>query len=342
MGRWRWSTPDRRAPRGLSTALRLSLLIAVSGLLLILALYKITNILSRGFLPDRFKPNRSVHLTEPATEENANPDVPLSGPAVAPLRVAIAPVVSPEKSMELYREFVSYLAARLSRAPVFLQKQNYAEVNDLVRYDFADLALVCTYAFIRGEREFGMEVLVIPEIHGATTYQSYIIVAEASRADSLEALEGKTFASSDLMSSSGWLYPATWLIEHHKDPKTFFSRHVITGSHDRSIVAVASGVADAAAVDSLVYDQMGTEDPTLTAATRIVQKSPLFGTPPLVVGPRIDPALKQALYRVLVTMHKDETGRAVLRRIGIDRFVKPDARIYDEVRRMAGLWESYR
>jgi len=333
--------PAPGACKGTST-LRLSLAIAAAGLLLILALYKITDILGRGLLPDRFKPHRSVDLTEPAADNSTKPPLPAAGPATAVLRVAIAPVVSPEKSMELYREFVTYLAARLSRAPVFLQRQNYAEVNDLVRYDFADLALVCTYAFIRGEKEFGMELLVVPEIHGAITYQSYIIVADSSRADSLEALEGKSFASSDLMSSSGWLYPATWLIEHHKDPKTFFSRHLITGSHDRSVVAVASGVADAAAVDSLVYDQMKTEDPTPTAATRIIQKSPLFGMPPLVVSPRIDPALKQALYSVLVTMHKDDLGRAVLRRIGFDRFVKPEARIYDEVRRMADLWESYR
>ncbi len=300
------------------------------------------NILGLGSLPDRFKPRRSIDLSEPAIEY-ADPSLSegVRGTAAPALCVVIAPIISPERSLEVYREFVSYLAGRLSRRPVFLQRQSYTEVNDLVRYDFADLALVCTYALIRGEKEFGMELLVVPQIRGAITYRSYIITAQTSTVGSLDELGGKSFASCDLMSSSGWLYPATWLIEHGKNPRSFFSRHMITGSHDRSIIAVATGLAEAAAVDSLVYDQMKVEDPTLAARTRIIQESPPFGMLPVVVSPRIDPTLKRTLYSILVTMHEDEVGSRLLRGLGFDRFIKPDPRLYDEVRRMATIWEAY-
>ena len=82
------------------------------------------------------------------------------------LRVAVAPVLSPEESLKVYEDFVDYLGAKLGRQAVFLQRSNYAETNDLVRFGLCDLALVCTYSFVRGERDFGMEALVVPVVGG--------------------------------------------------------------------------------------------------------------------------------------------------------------------------------
>jgi len=49
----------------------------------------------------------------------------------------------------------------------------------------------CLYLSIyAGEREFGMQALVVPQIKGETTYQSFIIVPQSSSAKSLLDLRG--------------------------------------------------------------------------------------------------------------------------------------------------------
>jgi ABC-type phosphate/phosphonate transport system substrate-binding protein len=123
-------------------------------------------------------------------------------------RVAIAPIISPEKSLEMYQGFIDYLSEKLDRRPVSLYRPTYSETNDLVLYKRCDIAVVGTYPFIRGEKEFGMQALVVPIVKGEASYQSFIIVPQSSPAKSLLDLRGKRFASADISSTAGWLFPA--------------------------------------------------------------------------------------------------------------------------------------
>jgi len=248
------------------------------------------------------------------------------------LRVAIAPVISPEKSLEMYQGFVDYLSRALGREPAFLRRASYAEVNDLVRHGLCDVAFVCTYAYVRGEREFGMELLVIPEIDGSITYNSYIIVSRDDPASSLLDLRGRSFASADIMSNTGWLFPYTWLRERGEEFKSFFSQSLITGSHDRSVLAVANGLADGAAVDSIVYEHMVADDPSIGGATKVILRSPGYGMPPLVVPVELDAGLKAELRLELLGMHEEPEGRLILDDLRITRFRVPDPSLYDAVR----------
>jgi phosphonate transport system substrate-binding protein len=303
-----------------------------------LALYHFLDFSTPEFMGTELVSNREIRLdvlTPPEGEPSEAKDDGRSK-----LRVAIAPVISPEESIRLYRGFVEYLARKLGREPVLLQRDSYGQTNDLLRYRKCDVALVCTYAFVRGESEFGAKVLAIPVIDGATTYQSFIVVPRTSQAASLLDLRGKRFASADLMSTSGWLYPAIWLRNQGRPANQFFSEHLIVGSHDRSVRSVASGYADGAAVDSLVFDQVTADDPSVLEKTRIIQKSSLFGMPPFIVSPQIDPELKQQLQAALLEAHKESAGKDVLAPLNIDRFVVPEDSLYDDIRDAVSVWEA--
>lgn len=323
--------PDARRRIGIGALILLGLCAGV------FSLYQAVRQVPEHGRDSRFSPREWIDLSEPkAGSASSSPTAARS----LPVRVAVAPVISPEKSIGIYRGLVDYLAARLSRQPVFLQRSTYAEVNDLVRYGRCDLAFVCTYAFVRGEREFGMESIVVPQVRGAVTYRSLILVPGSSRNSSLLDLRGERFASADVMSNTGWISPALYILERGYDPDHFFSEHVITGSHDRSVDAVMSGYVDGAGVDSLVYDRMRQMDPSVARRTKVIQESPPYGIPPLVVNPRLDPSLKKALQAALLVMHEDAEGRQVLVQIGIDRFVVPDRAMYDSAREAAQAWES--
>jgi len=260
--------------------------------------------------------------------------------ATTPLRLAIAPMTSPERSLELYQGLADYLGAALDRPANIVLRNTYAEINGLVRCGQCQLAFVCTAAYVDGQRSFDMQALVIPMVRGATSYRSYIVVPDSSDAASLLELRGMRFASADRLSTSGWLYPASTLKREGIDPATFFSRHVITGSHDRSVEAVASGHVDGTAVESIVYDRMVADEPELAERIRIIAESAPFGMPPMVVPSNLSPGLRDELRDVLTQMHLGEHGQKVLAHMGVDRFVLPDPRSYDGVRElMDEVWE---
>jgi len=314
--------------------------IFLSGMLvLVLALVAVCTLLIAN-LPhlceSRYEPEQQISLVESKVPANTAPNA--SDEKII-LRVAIAPVISPENSLDDYKELVNYLAKKLNRQGKLLQRGTYAEINELVRHFCCDVAFVCTYALIRGEKAFGMKPFVIPEIEGAITYHSYIIVPASSEVTSLIELRNKRFASADLMSTSGWLYPALWLQGRGEQPESFFSEHMISGSHDRSIQAVFNNYVDGAAVDSLVYDQMARDVPGIDQL-RIIQKSPPFGMPPFVIHPETDPQLLKELKNVMLVMHEDPEGKRILDALDIGKFVMPIPGMYDSVKDAVKKWEK--
>ena len=106
--------------------------IALGALIGLVALYQtiqysfFIDILNSPFYKGR------IDLTEPKT---ATPDTPsefLSNKNPN-LRVAVAPLLSPEKTYPLYLPLVKYLAARVGKKPQLIERQTYSEVNELVR-----------------------------------------------------------------------------------------------------------------------------------------------------------------------------------------------------------------
>lgn len=255
-------------------------------------------------------------------------------PGKTALRVAIAGVISPRETLRTYNQLLDYLGKKLDRPVQLVQRSTYAEINELLRSGNVDLAFVCSEAYVQGNRDFGMEMLVAPEVRGEATYHSYIIVPLDSSVRQVQDLKGKTFAFTDPLSNSGRLAPTYLLFEMGETPDSFFSKYVFTYSHDNSIKAVAEKLVDAAAVDSLVYDYTIAKSPEYSGKTRVVWKSPPYGSPPVVVHPALNAQFKLEMRDILLGMDEDVEGKAILHDLMIDRFVVPDDRAYDPIRQM--------
>jgi len=132
------------------------------------------------------------------------------------LRVAIAAVFSPQGSAESYAPLLDYLSAKLGRPIERVQRRTYAEVNDLLRTGDVDLAFVCTSSYLLGHEQFGLELLVVPQVNGKTTYSAEIIVATKSSISEVADLQGKVFAFTDPTSFSGRIYPAYRYGDSHR------------------------------------------------------------------------------------------------------------------------------
>lgn len=272
-------------------------------------------------------PSRRVNMAEVATG-GAGP------PPGAVLRVAIATMISPKETEDSYFQLLRLVGGHAGRTVSFFQRKTYAEVNDLLQHHQIDLAFVCSGPYVEGHERFGMELLAVPVVHGGTTYHSYFIVRRDGPVKSLDELRGQRFAFVDPDSNTGYLVPAYVLSRMGESPKDFFGQTFFTHSHDNSIRAVADGLADGAAVDSLVWEYFNTTAPTDTARTRIIAKSPPYGIPPFVVNPALSPDLKQKLRDIFLHLNEDPQAVPLLKKLQIDRFVAGNDAMYDTVRQM--------
>ncbi len=257
------------------------------------------------------------------------------------LYVAVGAMISPEATREYYEELIDMLAGKVGRRAVFSQRRTYEEVNALVANKEVDVAFVCVGPYTKGHDEFGMELLVVPVAHGQTVYHSYILAHRDSAVQSFDDLRGKRFAFTDPQSNTGCLVPTYMLARRGETPDSFFGETFYSYSHDNSIRAVAEGMADGAAVDSLIWEFMNAIDQSLTGRTHIVEKSPPYGIPPVVVHPGLPVEQKEQLRKAFLAIHEDAEAAVLLKRLQIDRFVKGDDGAYDTVREMRRSVEEY-
>lgn len=250
------------------------------------------------------------------------------------LRIAAGAMVSPKKTRRQYDDLLRLIADRVQRRALLTQRKTYAEINDMIERRQVDVAFVCSAPYVEGKAKFQMELLVVPVTYGTTTYHSYTIVHRDSPANSFDDLRGKVFALTDPDSNSGCLVPKYMLAQRGETLESFFGEFYYTYAHDNAIRAVAEGMADGAAVDSVIWEYLQETDPTHTALTRVVEKSPPYGSPPVVVHPDLDADLKGRLREAFLTLHEDQQARSILRTLRIDRFAEVDDAAYDSIRRM--------
>lgn len=252
--------------------------------------------------------------------------------AARPLRVGLTPAFVHDEH-GLMEEWRRYLEGKLGRPVEFIQRDSYRETMDLIRLDKLDFAWVCDYPYIYLKDL--VRLLAVPLNQGRPYYRSYLIVGAGDTVrSSMRDLKGAVFAYSDPYSNTGYLSPRYQVRELGEDPATFFKKTFFTWSHRKAVEAVATGLAQGAAIDSFVWDTLHRTRPSLTAKTRVIDKSPEYGFPPFVAHRAVSAQDFEAMQRTLIGMKDDLTGKMLLDRLNIDGFVPGSKSMYDDVAKM--------
>lgn len=262
------------------------------------------------------------------------------GDGARTLRIAVAPVWSPEHAIDDYQALVDRLAVRIGRPFRVVQRKTYGEVNELLRHGMVQAAIICTGAYLEAQRSrISLEVAAVPLFPEGPVYRSLLVTRADGGPATVADLRGRAFAFSDPLSLSGHYYPIDLLRSEGEDYRRYFSRTLFTHSHSGSLHAVLDGIADGAAVDSLVYESEAERNPDLAHRLRVIHRSPPLGINPVVVPGAADPAFRAAFREALIGLHGTPEGRLALDRIGIKRFVVPPAGLYESA---AGIYERVR
>ncbi len=272
-------------------------------------------------------------------QEKEKVKVKIATPEEKSIKIVVGVLITPSTGYAYYRQLLDYIGEKLGRPVEFIAQENYSEVNELLKNNKVHAAFVCGRPYVDGKEEFGLELLVAPQVNGKTIYHSYIIVNNDSSVYNIEALRGKTFAFSDPLSNSGKLVPTYILAKMGETPDLFFKSYIFTYGHDKSIKTVAQNIVDGAAIDSLIYEYQKRFDPRYAEKTRIIFRSDSYGIPPVVVPKDVDPELKNKLKAIFLNIHNDQAGAQILKGMAIDRFVEIDDSAYDGIREIKDYLE---
>lgn len=268
------------------------------------------------------------------------------------VKVFVTAAFVSEKGLPVYREIAAYVGGKIGRKVTVVSGASYSEADMLIERGIVHVGFVCGLPYIHELRHGKYALLAIPVAaprsgrypdaaagseNAPGKYYSYTIVPKDSKAQNWADLKGKRFAFNDTHSNSGYNMPRYKLVQlGARSWDEYFSKVLVSGSHEESIRMVARGIVDASSVDSLVLDydrSIGNAD---ALNVRIIEQ--LFpggaGAPPVVIGSQVDPALRRDFQQALVNMHADPAGRKILDKALLARFDPPDDRNYDDIRRM--------
>lgn len=253
--------------------------------------------------------------------------------AQAPLRIGLTPVILAEQAAFLTR-WGRYLSQRLGRQVVFVARDSYQEVLDLLFARHLDTAWVCGYPYVQHQNR--LSLVAAPTYQGKPLYRSYLIRAKTAKpvVNSWADLRGLVLAYADPLSNSGWLVAQAQLaaagIENRELQKTFFAH-----SHRNVAEAVASRLAHAGCIDGYVWDTMVQQGMPLAAATEVVWQSEFFGFPPLVALKDSMAGVHDQLFDALAQMPATEEGRKLLGALNLDGFARVTEDLYASIQVLA-------
>lgn len=252
-----------------------------------------------------------------------------SGPPA--LRVAVGAMISPERTHSAYGRLFATLAAGERRPLDLVQRRTYREVNGLLERGEVDVAWICTGAWPELRRSRAARLLAVPVVGGRVTYSAVLLAGPSTQAKTLLELRGARFAYTDPVSLTGCAYPRRRLAEQGFDAQGFFGATFYTHGHDLAIESVRAGFADAASVDGLVFNYLAAKAPADVAGLRVLETSPPFPIPPLVVPSGTPAYYAEALRRALLVFGAAPEERRILNELLVDGFAEPDGEAYDRI-----------
>lgn len=235
---------------------------------------------------------------------------------------------------------VRYVADRLEVAMGFIHDVPWQEREKLLDAGQIQVAWICGLPYVRkvGGSNPPIELLAAPVMQAPRyedrpIYFSDVVVRRDSPATTFAELRGQSWAYNEPGSHSGHN-----VVRYHLaklgEVGGYFGRVVESGAHQRSLRMILDGRVDASAIDSTVLEMEFERDPTIRSAVRVVETLGPSPIPPWVVLRSQSRERRQALREVLLGMHHDPRGHAILAEGHMARFTRVVDSDYDPIRRM--------
>ncbi len=277
---------------------------------------------------------RSLIARTPARVMYERARVAMEAQGISQVVWGATPFVSDSATVaEQFQPTVSLVSERIGIPMTVRAGNDYEHVETMLLAGEIDIAIMSPYAYVQARaKEPGLRVFGSPISNGTETYGAYILTRDDSSVRTLADLRGKPFAFVSSRSTSGWLYPASRMLDEGIDP-TKDIRGQFFGNHSRVIEAIASGeVVAGATYDSALVNGRGgipgARELRVIARTRRIPRDAYVVRAGFPVEALL--GLSKALSSV---SNRSPEGRAALAPlVDINGFVRSEDAVYKPVR----------
>ncbi len=204
---------------------------------------------------------------------------------------------------------------------------DYAGVIEGMRFKKVDIAWFGNKSAMEAVDRAGGEVFAQNiGAGGAPGYWSHIIVHKDSAAKKLEDIlkcdKTLNFGIGDPNSTSGFLVPTTFVFAAKNIEPAECFKTVRGANHAANALAVANKLVDAATNNNESLARLKVNNPNAYAKIRVIWKSPLIASDPLVWRKDLDAVAKAKVSAFLYGYGKSAEEKKVLAGLKLDKFVK--------------------
>lgn len=204
--------------------------------------------------------------------------------------------------------YAAYLSRTLGVPVKIVRGTDYAAVIEAMRSGHVHFASIgpANYALARKVMGEGVTAVAVSlDNEGNKGYHSIVAVRADSPYQSLEDVQGKSFAFADPNSTSGFAVPSYYLsTELDTSAEDYFGEVAFSGGHEQSVIGLVNGTFEAVAthwtneergnIQRMVEKGMIPE-----GSTRIIWTSPLIPGSPVVMRTDLPEDLKAAFVEAI-------------------------------------------
>jgi phosphonate transport system substrate-binding protein len=239
------------------------------------------------------------------------------------------------------RAIARYMAERLDIPTEFVDDIPWQERERLLDAGQIHVAWICGLPYVRkaDQSDPPIELLAAPVMQGARyenrpVYFSDVVVHRDSRFQTFADLRGASWAYNEPGSHSGYN-----VVRYHLatlgETSGYFGQVMESGAHQASLQMILDRQIYASAIDSTVLELEFQRYPAIHSQVRIIEPLGPSPIPPWVILKSLPQELRKALRELLLHMHQDPQGRAILADGLIARFAYVEDGDYDAIRSMA-------
>jgi phosphonate transport system substrate-binding protein len=219
-----------------------------------------------------------------------------------PLIFSAVPNQQAAALQQSFQPILNMLEKETGRQIRFVSATSYDAVIEGLRAGRIQIAALGPFSYVLAKDQGVQITAVAAQVtkKGAPPgYKSYGITRAGSTIKSLKDFRGKKVCFVDRASTSGYLYPSAGLLAAGINPLRD-TMPIFAGSHEASVLAVASGKCDAGfAYDTMVDRQLIERREIKPGQIVTVWKSPIIPGAPIVIASNLPSVLRQELTEAL-------------------------------------------
>jgi phosphonate transport system substrate-binding protein len=214
---------------------------------------------------------------------------------------------------------------------------DYVGLVEGMRTGKIDIGFLPPFAYVQAEERANVSVILKAIRYGSSSYVAQYNVLASSDINSIEDLvstSGLRWAYGDISSTSGFLFPASQLMEKGVGNLDSHFSQIAVGGHDNSLIALLNGDADFATTYDDARTRIEDEYPNVMDQIKVIGYSDPIPNDGLAVRDGLNEEWVTKIKEAFLSFNEDETMLQVLADVynwtGIDEASSAD---YEVVRK---------